>query len=97
MFKSVLKKVSGQLFMVHIVNYGALLKKYLGLENTLCSVRSCVCGFKVVPVHSSEPGPNPGSATIGKRHWCRFIGPKLMDSRTNGTSGVLLPVPATMG
>ena len=35
-------------------------EKYLCLENTLCSVRSCFCGFKVVPVHSSAPVPNPG-------------------------------------
>ena len=33
-------------------------KKYLGLENTLCTVRSSFCGFKVIPVHSREPGPN---------------------------------------
>ena len=40
----------------HLVKYySTLLWKYLGLENTLCSVRSCFCGFKVVPIHSSEP------------------------------------------
>ena len=39
--------------------YSAKLWKYLGFENTLCSVRSCFCGFKVVPLHSREPGPNP--------------------------------------
>ena len=42
-------------------HYSTLLWKYLGLENTLCSVRSCFCGFKLVQVHSSEPGFNPGS------------------------------------
>ena len=42
-----------------IWHYSALLWKYLGLENTLCTVRSCFCGFKVVPVHSRELGPNP--------------------------------------
>ena len=45
-----------QIFRSHLVEYySALLWKYLGLENTLCSVRSCFCGFKVVPIHSSEP------------------------------------------